>query len=270
MNDARDRRPVPDWQLERFRLRELPAEDMATLAGAIAGDDALRRRLEQLAEDDRQILERLPPRTVAAAVRSRHEQALARRVRRLPLWLPALATAAVLLVAAGVAWLGPGRAPSASDPRGLEPTRIKGLRPEVLLFRKTTSGAEALTRASVAHAGDVVQLAYQAAGRRYGVIVSVDSRGTVTSHLPMAGRRAAELVAGANVPLPAAYQLDDAPRWEAFYIVAASEPFDVDAVVAAARSVAAPASSASGDPARLALPAGFEQSVFLLRKEMPR
>jgi hypothetical protein len=269
MSEARDGRAVPNWQLERFRLRELPARDMATLAAAIAADDALRQRLDRLAADDRTILEDLRPAVMAAAIRSRAGENPAAPARRLPFWLPALASAAVVLVAVGVALLGPGRGPTTPERSRLEPTRIKGLRPEILLFRKTTSGAEPLTRTSVAHAGDVVQLAYQAAGRRYGVIVSLDSRGTVTPHLPRSGSRATELVPGANVPLPAAYELDDAPRWETFYLVAASQPFDLDLVVSAARAVAS-APAGAGNPAHLALPAGFEQSAFLLRKDLPR
>ncbi len=271
MNDARDRCLVPDWQLERFRLRELPAEDMNVLAGRLATDDALRRRLAQLDTDDRAILGQLPTRTVAAQIRSRCEQPSPRPGPRLLSWQPALGAAAVLLVVAAATLLGPERGPSSSVAPPLEPTRIKGLRPQVLLFRKTPAGAEPLTQASVARAGDVVQLAYQAAGRRYGVIVSIDSRGAVTAHLPRGQRRAAELAPGGNVALPTAYQLDDAPRWEAFYIVAAPQPFDVDVVVAAARAAAAaPANGAADNPARLALPAGFEQSAFLLKKDMPR
>jgi hypothetical protein len=268
MNDARDPNLVPDWQLERFRLQELPPPEMETLATAIAADDTLRRRLEQLASDDRAVLEQLPPRTMALAVRARYQQTAARPGRRLALWQTALAATAMLVVV-GVTLFGPGRGPTTSSLPGTEPTRIKGLRPEVLLFRKTANGAEPLTRASVAHPGDVIQLAYQAAGRRYGVIVSVDSRGLVTPHLPRSGSRAAELVAGSNVPLPTAYELDDAPRWEAFYVVAATQPFDVAVVVAAARA-AAPTNGAGGNPARLALPAGFAQSAFLLKKDMPR
>jgi hypothetical protein len=259
---------IRDWQLERFRLRELPADEMATVAAAIATDDELRRRLEQLEAGDREVLEQLPPRAVAAAVRARYERSPADPGCRLRLWQPALAVAAVLVVVAGLTLLGPGRGPATADLPRLEPTRIKGLRPEVLLFRKTANGAEPLTRASVAHPGDVVQLAYQAAGRRYGVIVSVDSRGVVTPHLPRSGSRAAELTVGSNVPLATAYELDDAPRWEVFYIVAAPAPFDVAVVADAARAASVPTAAAAH--IRLALPAGFEQSAFLLKKDKPR
>ncbi len=267
MTDARDPRPVQDWELERFRLGELPPPEMARLAGTLTDDPTLRLRLDQLARDDRELLDELPPRAAAAAIRARCRQSTARLGTRLPVWQPVLAVAAAVVAALSLTLLRSPQGPSTADRTRREPTRIKGLRPEVFLFRQTPNGAEPLTRASVARAGDVVQLAYQAAGQRYGAIVSLDSRGVVTRHLPRGGSRAAELAAGGSVPLPAAYELDDAPRWEAFYIVTAPAPFPVDLVVNAA---AAARPRPGGEPVRLALPAGLEQSVFLLKKDVAR
>jgi hypothetical protein len=51
-------------------------------------------------------------------------------------------------------------------------TRIKGLRPHLGVFRQTPAGVEALADGSLARDGDLVQLTYQAAGRRFGVILS--------------------------------------------------------------------------------------------------
>jgi hypothetical protein len=159
--------------------------------------------------------------------------------------------------------------PATANRGSREPTRIKGLRPEVLLFRKTAGGAEPLTAKSVAHPGDVIQLAYQAAGRRYGTIVSLDSRGVVTRHLPRRGAHAVELTAGGNVPLPAAYQLDDAPRFEVFYLITAPQPFDLQPVLDAVRTAAGRPCPVAR-PMPLPLPSGLEQSSFLLKKDVAR
>src|SRR6185503_310143 len=76
-------------------------------------------------------------------------------------------------------------------------TRLKGLAPQLLLYREAGQAeAERLAPGAVARPHDVVQIAYQAAGRRYGAIVSVDGRGVVTRHLPATGARAAELRPG--------------------------------------------------------------------------
>jgi hypothetical protein len=148
------------------------------------------------------------------------------------------------------------------DPTG---ERIKGLRPSLTMFRQTPQGSEALADGVVAREGDIVRLAYQAAGRSYGVILSIDGRGSVTVHLPATGREAARLRPGDKVLLDHAYELDDAPRWECFYFVTAQEPFDAQPVIEAAKREGA--LRRASPPAMLALSPGLEQSMFVLQKE---
>jgi len=247
---------IASWKLERYRLGELSAEEAEEVRRAVEGDAALRARLEALVGDDARILAEHPARSVAAGVRERLREP--RRARGFAL-LP-LASAAAVLV--GLSALLPLN--------GVPETRIKGLQPSLLVFRQAPAGAEVLPPASVAHANEVVQIAYQAADRRYGVVVSIDGRGRVTRHLPRAGEMAAPLKTGAPVPLGEAYRLDDAPGFERFFLVAADQPFRVDAVVRAAEKVW----GGNADPARtgtrLELPAGFAQFRFELRKETSR
>src|SRR5262249_17390764 len=133
--------------------------------------------------------------------------------------------------------------------------RIKGQKPALALYRRTAAGSEALANGSLAHQGDVVRVGYRAAGHAYGVIFSIDGRGTVTMHLPPSGDRAPPLEPKTRVLLDAAYELDDAPLWERFYFVAGDTPFVVAPVVDAIRR--------SGP-----LPRGLEQSTFSLQKEV--
>ncbi len=69
---------------------------------------------------------------------------------------------------------------------------------------------------------------------------------------------------GDAVLLDHAYELDDAPRVERFYLIASEAPFDLAPVLAAARRAAA---AAGATPPLLQLPPGFEQSTFSLQKE---
>ncbi len=85
----------------------------------------------------------------------------------------------------------------------------------------------------------------------------------VTAHLPSQGREAASLAPGGATPLGSSYRLDDAPRFEAFYFVTAGEPFALEPVLEAARR-------AAGTTGPLSLPAGLQQSLFLLRKDDSR
>jgi hypothetical protein len=205
----------------------------------------------------RELLAKRPPAQVAAAIRER--AALADRstpARRLWPMAPLLAgAAATILAALSVRLFLSTALPTSSG--AFEETRIKGL-PHLVVFRQTVHGPERLANGSAARAGDLIQLAYQAAGHSHGVIFSVDGRGAVTRHLPREGSQAASLAPGA-VALDLAYRLDDAPRWERFYLVAASRPFDADEVLRGA-----------GAAHPLVLPAGFDQFSLTLQTEPNR
>lgn len=152
----------------------------------------------------------------------------------------ALAVAATVLLVLAPRTIAPppvSPAPTATPEPG---ERIKGMRPALALFRKSERGSEALADGDVARAGDLVRVGYRAAGRAYGVILSIDGRGAVTLHLPAGGGRAAALHPGDTVLLGHSYELDDAPR-------------------AAAKRSGAP-------PQALALPPSLDQSTFLLLK----
>ena len=64
----------------------------------------------------------------------------------------------------------------------------QGLEPSLTVYRRTDRGSETLADGAVARTGDLLRLGYTAAGRRYGVILSIDGRGAVTLHLPSSGR----------------------------------------------------------------------------------
>jgi hypothetical protein len=262
-------RAIPELRLEQYRLGELRGADAAEVREALATAEGLRERLAMLERSDAEILQAYPPAAFAAEVERRRlktddtrDRAGAPRARGL---VPVVAAAmGVALVGGVVLWRG---VPPGSD-SGPSPMadRMKGGSPGLLLYRRAAERAvERLAPGTVARAHDVVQLAYQSGGRAYGVIVSIDGRGTLTRHLPATGGVAAPLQAG-TVALPSAYRLDDAPLLERFYFVASDRPFAVAAVVAAARG-------ASVDPLgadRLPLGPEFAQSSFLLMKDGPR
>ena len=242
---------IPDIVLERYRLQELPPSDAAAIADRLGHDPGLRARLAALDESDgrlRDEVERIARACAAPPIKS----------RRLKL-APALSLAAA---AAAVAIVVVTRTAMFVEPLSVE--RIKGGegsgRPELALYRRTADGSERLADGAVARPGDVVRVGYHAAGRAYGAIVSIDGRGTITRHLPADGTRSVALQPDATVLLDQAYELDDAPKWERFYFVAAASPFEIDTIVKAARDA----------PARLALPHGLDQSTFTLQKESGR
>jgi hypothetical protein len=176
---------------------------------------------------------------------------------------PLLATAAAAVSLLAVI-------PAVLDRRPVPETRIKGLSPSLLVFKESAGRPEPMPSSSMVRADEVVQLAYQAAGKRYGVVVSIDGRGHVTRHLPKAGEEAARLGSGGPVALSEAYRLDDAPGFERFFLVTSDAPFPVDTVVRAAERLYGGGPDPARTGTRLDLPANLDQFRFELRKEGSR
>jgi hypothetical protein len=264
---------TPAWLIERLAQGELPAAAAEELRARLRAEgrdpDEV---LASLAASNRAVLEEMPKRVAAASIRARLQaEKAARRPRG---WLLALPT---LAVAAGVALLvvrvpigtGDGRIPPPGEGGPTERGKGSGDRHNRLLVYRYGQ-SESLAHGARAARGDLLQLAYVAGGPGYGVILSLDGAGRVTLHLPSSdGERAAALTTSREVRLQSSYELDDAPRFEQFFLVTAPEPFAVAPIVDAARALA-------GKPlatdARLPLPAQFNQASFRIektRKEQP-
>lgn len=251
---------TPDFILEKKLLRELsPAED-AALEQELALDPALRHRLAALSADNAETLAAHPPATVTAEVKRRAGARIVavgatsqrRRWALIPL---ALATVLALVVIT--------RGVSAPTPSG--EIRVKGGAPGLRIFRQQGGRAVAIPNGDVVPAGSVVQLGYNAHGAPFGVLFSIDGRGTVTLHQPARSTDGALLEENERV-LPTAYRLDDAPGFERFFFVTSAERFEVETILAAGRRLAA---SPAAPTASLALPSSFQATGFLLRKPAP-
>ncbi len=262
-----DTRTLSDLTLERFHLDELPAADASRITAAIAREPDLQRRLAALSESDgelrdRDILERLT-RGVVARATGPAPRALRQRVR--PWHWAAVAGASALVV---VALWGPilrqGTVATSPVPRSGSGDRVKGEASSLMLYRKDDAGVELLSDGAPVRRGDLIRIAYRAASPCFGVIVSIDGAGVVTRHLPVDAEAAAPMRPGEATPLDTSYELDDAPKWERFFLVTGERAFDVQAVLEAARRAATGAGA--DPPASLALPADLHQSSFLLRK----
>jgi hypothetical protein len=276
-------REISDLTLEQYALGELAPEKESRVRAALESDAALRARLEALRESDRQILAAYPAEQMAAAIRARLEagrglrrrdadrarqfprQRAARRAPPLALALP-IAAAALLFISFFTVRerVLPQLATSMT-----EATRLKGVRPHLTVYRKTAGGAEELASGQPARQRDVLQISYTAADARYGVIVSLDGRGTLTWHLPPgaagAPGAAPALTRQGEVVLSSAYELDDAPGFERFFLVYSAASFDARVVEQAVRKLAS--RSAGAESAALALPPSLKQYSVVLKKQ---
>jgi len=264
---------ISDLTLEQFHMGELRPAQERRVRAELERDQELRGRLAAIQRSDEQIRASYPAERIVPQIRERalREASAAqdlpgeayrpRTARRIPTlaWAIPVAAMALFLLSLPI-FLRPS-----------DETRLKGAAPHLVVFRKTLTGAEELAPGSAARKGDVLQLSYVAGDAKYGVIFSVDGRGTLTWHVP-GGYRGGAAAAPALDPhgpvlLPNAYELDDAPGFERFFLVFSSRTFQVSDVDRAARAFAAGAAGASGETATLKLGGGLGQSSLLVKKQ---
>ena len=240
---------IPDWKLERYRLNELDAAEAAKVKTALAAEPALAARLAAMNADDAAILAAHPAAQVASRVDS------ARRIvvshRKPPqrwMLLPALALAAVLAVVVAPRLFA----------KPQDDIILKGLGPSLRVFRLTNAEPERLDDGAKVHPRDVVQVAFELAGAPHLVVVSVDGAGHSTLHWPKDGNT--QTPPGFKV-LPQSFELDDAPKFERFFLVTSDLPLTPNAVLKAAESAARGGT--------LALPGPVTQRSLLLEKVSP-
>jgi len=266
-----DNKNVPDWLLERLALGELDAETAADVRRRLAAEGRSPDDIAAaVAASNREILAELPAPQAAAEIRQRVARAAATEQparKRAFLW------AAPLALAGGVALVVvlARPTPPVDDNHSLTRPHYEGIKgpdgvsaPRLFVYRHRATANEALTDGARAARGDLIQLAYRSRGGGYGVLLSIDGAGKVTLHWPENNSgAAAALKTSGEVRLPAAYELDDAPAFERFFLVRSTAPFSVATAVEAARSLA---TQPSARKQSLALPPGFEQISLSLDK----
>jgi hypothetical protein len=273
-------RNVPDWLLERLALGELDAETAADVRRRLAAegrspDDIM----HAVATSNREILAELPASQAATEIRRRAARAGAAERparRRLALWTLPVAVAGGLALTQMMS-----RTPTnegAVSRVGESPEIIISKGPEgratrLFVYRHGADGDQRLKDGSRAARGDLVQLAYRSHDGGYGVLLSIDGAGRVTLHWPeKVDGEAVALKSSAENRLPSAYELDDAPAFERFFLVRSATPFPVATAMDAARALAAQPSARKQS---LELPAQFEQISLALdktpaaKKELP-
>ncbi len=230
MNE-RNERPVSDYQLERYLLREGSAAELAGLDQRVADDPVLARRLEDLRRSNEELHRRYPAGWMGRRIEGRLQRGRSGTARRgwsgyRPWAVPA--SALVLAVVAVPALLDEDRTGTGGGAETALRVKGDGEGPRLMIFRKLAGGHERLEDGAPARSGDLVQIAYRSDGLAFGAVLSVDGRGAVTRHLPVSGEEAVPLAPADTLDF--AYELDDAPLWERFFLVASDRPFGLAAL----------------------------------------
>ncbi len=280
-----------DALLEMHLHGELPAS-LRRKADAILATEEGRRRLEEIRESDRRILQELPPARMAEAIRRKGAaQARVRGTVRSasPVWkgwgLGAGLAAALSLVLLAIGIQRPSetlvsttasvRPVPEADSASVSPAEVvdrlaqtvtgtsrkedtASVRPapdqqvamtnSVVEGIRTKGGALSRLRIHLREAdggvrslrdGDtvpkvaVLQVSLGAGEKAWVAVVSVDAAGQATLHLPEKGDSA--ILVDEETAAPHAFQLDDAPGFERFLLIASPRRFSLDQALSTAR-----------------------------------
>ena len=226
-----DVKQISDFKLERYLLGELPEVEMAALRKREAEDELFAARVKMMREEGERFLAENP----FSALEDKLENDQ-RSVER-SLWLR---VAAVLVVAFGIFSVvvlnrqtdivNDASATSGMDVAMADVdngTRIKGMTAGLEVWKKMGDSAVQMVNLGEAREGDEIQLRYRVPQKCFGMLFSMDGNGTVTMHMGE-GNRAVELEPGKMTTLPFAYKLDNAPKFEKFFLLTSGEMFEFD------------------------------------------
>lgn len=286
---------IPDIYLEQYLLGELPVSLRDEIETRLSNDTGLARRVEGLKSSNSAILEQYPPKLMVvniqrdaercslknmkyqqAATGSKKDHAGAKFInslqsivqklkvfssKRIALAVTSSAFAVITLVLI-MPWIT-GTDDLTKSQGG--DTRIKGLDSKLVLYRVKGKQAEELKDLSSAAEGDIIQAGYIATGNyRYGVIISIDGRGTVTTHFPGPDGHQ-QLVLNKKTMLDKSYELDNSPRFERFIMVLSESQIDISTVIKNAKKLALNAEKAETGKVRVS-DDSFEYSVMIKKR----
>ena len=173
---------VSEWWVERLVHGDLSERQATWVREELEAQDGL-GRVEDLESSNVELLRRYPPAAAAEEIRRRSGAPPSGAPRWL--WLPALASAALLALLATLPTLRPEPGLESRD----EP-RLKGAGPRLSIVLKAGDATLPLPENSAVEAEALVQLSYVASGALFGAVLSYDGRGVVTRHRPVDGGQA--------------------------------------------------------------------------------
>ena len=242
---------ISDFKVERYLLGELSEEEMAALQKREAEDEIFAARVRAMREENARILADNPfasledrvkdsARDCFAAGAARNDVGEGRSVslpnRSFNAWW--LKVAAALVIMVGISAIVSSNRNVATYERGNasmevamaetdNSTRIKGMQASLEVWKKTGDSAVQMVNLGEAREGDEIQLRYRVPQKCFGMLISMDGNGTITMHMGE-GNKSVELEPGKMTTLPFAYKLDNAPKFEKFFLLTSQNSFEID------------------------------------------
>ena len=244
---------IPDWKLERYLTGDLPDSEMREIREMEATDEIFAGRVKMMREDNRAILKKMPFERLSErldAMPARSGNGLKGAGSNgagngVSFTLVKFATAAALVLAVvtvalfsqrevvspatdgGAQVMDVAMVDASESPDGAGDTRIKGLEARIEVWKKTADSAVQMSNLDEAREGDEIQLRYLVPEKCFGMLFSMDGNGTVTMHMAD-DNKAIALEPGKMTTLPFAYKLDNAPKFETFYLFTSTKGFSIN------------------------------------------
>ena len=250
---------IPDWKLERYLTGDLPESEMREIREMEATDEIFAGRVKMMREDNAAILKKLPFERLSEKMDSMSGRATVGSGRGtlasggsfisgkgMPAGFKLVkfaAAAALVLAVVSVALfsqreIGPDAGTQVAGGAQVmdvamvdvqdDGTRIKGLDARMEIWKKTGDSAVQMQNLDEAREGDEIQLRYSVPEKCFGLLFSMDGNGTLTMHMAD-GSQAIALEPGKMTTLPFAYKLDNAPKFEKFFLLTSQKDFTIDA-----------------------------------------
>ena len=224
---------ISDFKLERYLLGELPEKEMRDLQERELSDEIFAARVREMREQGKRFVAENPFEALEAKMDAADEAADGNVISGL--WLK---VAAALVIALGVfsmvvlnrnveTYSGESATMEVAMANVDDGTRIKGMSASLEVWKKTGDSAVQMVNLGDASEGDEIQLRYRVPQKCFGMLFSMDGNGTVTMHMGD-GNNAIELEPGKMTTLPFAYKLDNAPKFEKFFLLTSQNSFAID------------------------------------------
>ena len=224
---------ISDFKLERYLLGELPEKEMRDFQERELSDEIFAARVREMREQGKRFVAENPFEALEAKMDAADEAADGNVISGL--WLK---VAAALVIALGVfsmvvlnrnveTYSGESATMEVAMANVDDGTRIKGMSASLEVWKKMGDSAVQMVNLGDASEGDEIQLRYRVPQKCFGMLFSMDGNGTVTMHMGD-GNNAIELEPGKMTTLPFAYKLDNAPKFEKFFLLTSQNSFAID------------------------------------------
>ena len=224
---------ISDFKLERYLLGELPEKEMRDFQERELSDEIFAARVREMREQGKRFVAENPFEALEAKMDAADEAADDNVISGM--WLK---VAAALVIALGVfsmvvlnrnveTYFGESATMEVAMANVDDGTRIKGMSASLEVWKKTGDSAVQMVNLGDASEGDEIQLRYRVPQKCFGMLFSMDGNGTVTMHMGD-GNNAIELEPGKMTTLPFAYKLDNAPKFEKFFLLTSQNSFAID------------------------------------------